>query len=313
MPSSDCLQPPNSTEPPQTPQSQYPFTPIYWTPLPEPKTSLRQLAQSLRIRWKFITSVTLAGTTAAVCYALLATPMYRAQAILAAPRERPPNPASTALASFAGLGAEIAGSLGFSIGSNDVHRLETLLNSHRLLNRVVQKHGLLQILFDEDWNSIDRTWTTSDPEDIPNVWDAHEALGKIYSAKVDPKSSEILVSLEAKKAETATSMLNAIVEELATMVQEDEITRIQQNTEFINKQLASATDPFIVAKLQSLLSEQVERAMMAQNTNEFAYELVDPPAASDIKVRPRRKLIVASSFVFSLSFSCIIALAHQLV
>ena len=42
----------------------------------------------------------------------------------------------------------------------------------------------------------------------------------------------------------------------------------------------------IVAKLQSLLSEQVEKAMMAQNVGSFAYELVDPPAVSDKKSSP---------------------------
>ncbi len=66
----------------------------------------------MRRRWRRTAFVVLVGTAAAVAYALLATPMYRAQAVIAPPQEKAKAGVSSALAAFGGLGAEIAGSLG---------------------------------------------------------------------------------------------------------------------------------------------------------------------------------------------------------
>lgn len=297
--------PPPATDPSPAVQSHYPLTPTYWTPLPESQVTLRDVMEALRSRWKLVAVVTLFGTAAATAYALLATPIYRAQATIAPPQSGPTNSASAALAAFGGLRAEIADSLGFSVGSSDARRLETLLSSHRLLERVVGKYDLLPALFPDVWNANTKTWTETDPDEIPNVWDAHKTLEKIYRVKVDPRTSTIKISFEFESPEMAVKILRYLLTELASIIQEDELGRLDKNVNFIKNQLSTATDPIILSRLQSLLSEQVERAMMAQNTNQIAYELLDPPAASDEKVRPQRKIIVASSFLAALALSAL--------
>jgi len=276
---------------PPAPPGAYPLYPFFMPPPEEDEINLIDL---FRVLWKrkwLIVLITVLGTSAAVAFALLSTPIYRAQAVIAPPEQKKAGGASAALAAFGGFGAEIAGSLGVSLGGADANRLEALLKSHRLIERVVEKNQLLPVLFDERWDPVKDQWIVEDPKDVPNIWDAASALAEIYGVKNDIKAGVLNVSFEFKDGKKALEILKHLLAELAVVMQEDELKKIEANRRFAEEQLTNATDPVIVAKLQSLLSEQVEKAMMAQNVGSFAYELIDPPAVSDQKVKPKRALI----------------------
>ncbi len=300
------------TEPtrPEPPAGGVPVPPgylPYWMPPEEDEIDLLDLLAVLRRRWRRIALVAVLGTGLAVAYALWATPMYRAQAVIAPPQEKAQSGVSSALAAFGGFGAEIAGSLGISLGGADANRLEALLKSHRLIERVVKKHDLLPVLFDDLWDPQAKKWLVDDPEDVPNVWDAEELLEDVYRVKNDTKAGVLRVSFEWKDPELAKTLLTDFLEELALVVQEDELKKIEANRRFAEQQLQKATDPVIVAKLQALLSEQVEKAMMAQNVEHFAYEAIDPPAVSDEEVKPKKALIGALGLTVSVFFGVFLA------
>ena len=300
-------------EPPRAPAPAPPPCTPYWVPPEEDAMDLLDLVGVLCRRWKRVALVTIIGTAAAVGYAVLATPMYRARTVIAPPQERAPSGASAALAAFGGLGAEIAGTLGVSIGTTDASRLEALLKSHRLIDRVVTRYDLLPVLFHERWDAHGDRWAVEDPDDVPNVWDAEKLLNKIYRVKNDAKAGVIRVSLEWEDPATAKRILGHFLHELSLVVQEDELHKIEANRRFVEQQLRKATDPVIVAKLQALLSEQVEKAMMAQNVEHFAYEFIDPPAVSDEPVRPRRALVVGLGAAGSLLSGMFLALLAEWV
>ena len=69
--------------------------------------------------------------------------------------------------------------------------------------------------------------------------------------------------MEHREVETAKKVLEHFLQELALMIQEDELEKIKLNKKFVESELRRTSDPAIVAKLQSLLSDQVEKAMMA--------------------------------------------------
>ncbi len=285
----------------------------YWPPPAEDEIDLLELIDVIRRRWRRIALAVFLGTALAAAYALLATPMYRAQAVIAPPQEKTAKGVSSALAAFGGLGAEIAGSLGISLGATDANRLEAILKSHRLIERVVSKYDLLPVLFRDLWDPEREAWDVRDPEDVPNVWDAEELLEDIYRVKNDTKAGVIRVSFEWEDPDKAKEILTLFLDELARVVQEDELKKIEANRRFAEEQLKKATDPVIVAKLQALLSEQVEKAMMAQNVEHFAYEMIDPPAVSDEKVKPKRALVVALGFTVSLFFGVFLAFLAEWV
>lgn len=299
MPQTEEQQPHASSPSPQGPQP-YPFAYPYFVPPEEDEIDLLDLFLVLKKRWKLIALVVLLGTGAAVAYALLATPIYRAQAVIAPPAEKTSKGISAALGAFGGLGAEIAGSMGISVGPTDANRLQALLQSHRLVERVVTKHKLIPVLFPKlERPSISSTVAPS-PTNYPSIWDAERILRKSFGVQNNPKSGVLYVYFEWDATETAKTILRAFLDELAVLVQEDELRRINSNTAFARKQLATATDPIMISRLQSLLSDQVEKAMMAQNVENLAYELIDPPAVPDRAVKPKKALTVSLGLIGSL-------------
>ena len=78
-------------------------------------------------------------------YALLAPTQYLAKAIIAPPDESSSPGLSAALGAFGGFGAQLAGRVGLPIASTEANRLTALLESHRLLSQMVEKHGNLSL------------------------------------------------------------------------------------------------------------------------------------------------------------------------
>ncbi|MBE0617603.1 MAG: hypothetical protein IH608_06730 [Proteobacteria bacterium] len=268
--------------------------------LADEEVSFFDLLAVVKRRWRLVALITALGTAAAVAYGQLATPIYRAQAVIAPPEQKKASAASAALAAFGGLGAELAGSLGVSVGGADANRLDSLLKSHRLVKRTVNKYDLLPILFPEEWNPERQTWKAKAAGKPPNVWDADSQLKRIFTVRNDVKTGVLTLTMDWRDARTATAMLEHFLDELALMIQEDELKKIQTNRRFVEEQLGRASDPMVVAKLQALLSEQVEKGMMARNVEQFAFELIDPPAASDERVKPKRVAVAALGGISSL-------------
>ncbi|MBI5017681.1 MAG: hypothetical protein HZB55_19600 [Deltaproteobacteria bacterium] len=282
-------------------------------PGPEDEINLLDLLRVLGRRWWLIALVTALGTGGAVLYALKAPPIFRAKAVIAPPAPKQAGGASAALAALGGIGAELAGSMGFSAGGADANRLEALLKSHRLRERVVTKYTLLPVLFPEQWDGAAKKWKTDSAETEPNIWDAEKRLDKVFLVKNDIKTGVVNLSLELGDPRTAQEILRHFLDELASTMQQDELAKIRSNEEFARQQLRRATDPIVIAKLQAILSEQLDKAMMAQNLEDFAFEVIDPPAGSDQKVRPRKALIGAGGAAGSFSLGVFLALLAEWV
>lgn len=280
----------------------------YASQLEENEIYLFGLLDALRRRWKRISIITFLGMVGAFAYALLSPPRYMARAVIVPPPPKQAGASSAALAAFGGVGAEIAGTLGVPVGSTDATRLVALLKSHRLLERVVAKYTLLPILFAKKWDEDRHAWRIDAPDQMPNIWDAESLINKTYSVNNDMKNGVIRISFEWDGAAVAEAMLRQILNELGFVMKEDELRKIEMDRTFAKEQLETATDPVIVAKLQALLSEQVEKAMMAQNVDHFAFETIDPPAASDQKTKPNRKMIISLGLMVSLFSGIVFAL-----
>jgi len=266
----------------------------------------------IKKRWKILFLFVVLGISLAVLYAFLATPIYRAEAVIAPPRQEKSSAASSALAAFGGFGAEIAGDLGISLGGADANRLQALLESHRLLERVIEKHQLLPIIFDALWDPKTKSWRIEKQVEAPDIWDAAIAFKEMYRIQNDTKLGVVRVSFEFDDQQTAKELLQHFLDELAILMQEDELRRIDQNKKFAEEQLKKTVDPIMVAKLQAMLSDQVEKAVMAHNVEQVAFEIIDPPAASDKRVKPNKKLIIFLGFFSSCFMGLFIVFLLQL-
>lgn len=266
---------------------------------------------ALRRRSRLVLLVTSLCTAVSVLYAVLATPTYRATAVIVPPQQRESGLSQAAASLFGGTAGDLAQQLGFLKGAADANRLEALLLSRRLLSRVIKEHDLLPILFPKLWDSASGTWKSSDRDKIPDMWDAEKELEKIYKVKYDVKAGVIRLSFDLYEPSLAAKVLQHYLGQLALIVQADEVARISANMQFIREQLGTATDPSVIARLQSLLSTEVENAMMAQNLERVAFTVLDPPTASTKKVKPKRAIISAFGFTTGVLVGCLAAILRD--
>lgn len=267
------------------------------------------LFAGLKKRLTGISLFTIFGVGLALIYAFVADPIYLAKAVIAPPETNKAGLASSAgLVALGGLGAEVASSLGILPGPADASRLKSLLESHRLIDRVVSKHSLLPIIFADRWDTENKSWLIEDDAQPPDIWDAEPILRNIFKIEQDNSAGVLRLSLEFKYPQLAKQILSNFISELALLIQEDELKKININMIFIEKKLQETRDPVVAAKLQALLSEQIEKSMMAQNVDQLAYEMIDPPSVSDQWIKPKRKFIVFLAFFASLFLSLFIAI-----
>lgn len=253
-----------------------------------------------------IVSITLLGTLATFFYAYFATPIFRATAVIAPAGQSQQQSASAALASLGGIGQQIAGNMGILIGTTNLDKLEAILESHKLVSRVINKYSLIDSLFQPTHPVF--FWKRRTTE--RNIWDAELALREIVKLRKDSRTGLITLFADHSDRQLCIKILNGYLNELAKIIQESELEKIESKRSFVETQLQTATDPVIIAKLQALLSDQVEQSMMAQNVENFAYETIDPPASSDNHIRPKRKMLCISGAFMSLGLALSINIIH---
>ena len=72
------------------------------------------------------------------------------------------------------------------------------------------------------------------------------------------------------------------------------------NKKYLEKQLQETKDPIVQQKIYNLIADKIETSMMAEVKEGFAFKVLDPPMAPDIKSKPKRAVMVVVAFMVSL-------------
>jgi uncharacterized protein involved in exopolysaccharide biosynthesis len=115
-------------------------------------------------KWRII-GVTFVFAVLSVVYALVATEWFRAEVLLAPAEERNVSPLQTQLGGIAALA-------GLSIGSGDTVEAVATLKSREFAREFIEDHGLLTVLFADEWDAAGQRWLVDDPRDQPDMRDA---------------------------------------------------------------------------------------------------------------------------------------------
>jgi uncharacterized protein involved in exopolysaccharide biosynthesis len=85
------------------------------------------------------------------------------------------------------------------------------------------------------------------------------------------------------------------------------------NKEYLEKQLRETNDSLVQQKIYSLIAEKIETMMMAEVKEGFAFKVLDPPMAPDLKSKPKRAQMVVVAFMVSLFLSAFIVLFREYI
>jgi len=295
-----------------------------------------------RVIWKrrkligYIVAVTVALT---VVISLFMTNIYQAEAVIT------PITAKEG-GGGGGMAAMLAQQLGGGLpgimmpGASSAAEIVNLLKSNILREKVIVRHKLLPILFEDDWDAKKQRWKAEGDNGgfrinlnplswvtsllslvrpapppsiakkqpgIPDVWDGIRTLDKLVTVKNNIKENTITITAQFKDPELAAKLVEYYLSTLMDHMSAEARRVALTNQKYLESQLGEATDPFIKQKIYNLIAQQVETSMMAEVKENFAFKVLDPPRAPDRKFKPKRAQMVVLSFVVALFIGIFVA------
>jgi uncharacterized protein involved in exopolysaccharide biosynthesis len=251
----------------------------------------------LRVAWNhkyLVIIVALLCTGAALAYALTAIPIYRAEAVITEVRDGGMSGAAAGLTSQLGGLANMAG---LNIGGASGNRTpQAVLKSRHLVEEFITRNNLIPELFPK----------AQQPR--PTLWRAvkrfQEGMLKISE---DTRAGKTSVSIEWTDPVAAARWANAFVALANEILRTRALDESTRNVAYLKDQIAKTNVVELQRVMYSLIESETKTLMLANARAEYAFELVDPAVPPEIRISPKRTLIVLGGMLGGLSLGLVLA------
>jgi len=259
------------------------------------------LVDLFRAVWDYkflIAGVAAVCTALAVYLALTAPEIYRAEVTIAPVTESGGGSMGSLMGQLGGL-ANLAG---LNIGGGGRGKEATaVLKSNRLAEEFIRRKDLVGVLFN------------STPTDKPpTLWLAVQQFrASVFDVKEEELDGLITVTVDWTDPKVAAQWANelvALTNELQRTRAMDESTR---NINYLNQQLANTNVVEIRLALYRLIENETKQLMLANGKIEYAFTVIDPAVAPEIRVSPKRTLMTLIGFALGCVLGCVIAFIHR--
>lgn len=265
---------------------------------------------AIRERWRTIVAAALAAAAVTAVVAGLVLPKwYRATAVL-----RPiatPAVENRIAGVLGGLGGGVGGLGGLAAtlgagGSSDADEYIAILGGFQFNVNMAERHrlsaellkpGLVGLLFG------------SQPKD-PN-WAIYRALRQRFECDYSLKTGNITLYFQARRRREADKILGYYIGDLRDLLQAREISGASSAIASLEAEAQTTPDALLRTELYGLVAKQVQRKKMAQVEADFAFRVLDPPAASDRPYRPRVMLDMFLAGMLALLVTCFIIVVKK--
>lgn len=271
-----------------------------------------------------VAGIVIAGSIIAIAVSLIAPDIYRAGAVI--------TPVKSQDASMGGgistLSQQFGGLAGITLpDSGSTAEIISLLNSNILREKVLQRDGVMQMIFAERWDADKKKWRgggrsssllaplerakallrpmASAAEDsgdgsAPTVWEGIRKLKDMVSVVQSARENTITISADSLRPETSAKTVGFILYTLNEHMSAEAQRVARINRAYLEGQLNSASDPIIRQKIYGLVARQIEMDMMSEVKENFAFKVIDPPMVPDQRISPRRSRMVVAGVAASL-------------
>lgn len=280
-----------------------------------------------RVIWRrkiFITLLVLFTVMTTAVVSTRQIDIYQATAVIT-----PISPEGSSGSSLSILSQQFGGIPGISLPSSaSTSEIVNLLNTNMIREKMIEKYDLMPVLLHARWDNQKKEWKRGEESGFtlnplgllkravdgqpanpgtPSTWDGLRALQGIISINNDVKRSTITISVDYYDPAMAATLVNYLLATLTEHMSSEAKKAANSKKSYLEGQLRSTADPLIRQKIYSLISQQIETAMMSEMKEEFAFKVIDPPKAPDRKIKPQRSTMVTVSFAVSLFLGILLA------
>jgi len=262
----------------------------------EDEISLFDLVKVVFKHKKLIMVVVLVVVVATVIISLLMTRIYESQTVI--------TPVQQSTGQAGGMSA-VAAQFGIMTPqSSNASEIVNLLKSDILMQKVLEKQGLFNLLF--------TTHELEGKTENEKMWNGIRALKKeIVKVTENKKDNMITVSAQYKDPVVAQRIASAVLNELTEYMTGEAKRVAEANRKHLETQIVTTGDPLVRQKIYSLIAQQIETMMMAEAKENFAFKVIDPPRVPDKRIKPKRTQMVIVAFIVSLFFGVFLAFVRE--
>jgi uncharacterized protein involved in exopolysaccharide biosynthesis len=272
------------------------------------------LADLFRILWAGRLWILIGGLSFALIAGIAAftmTPIYRASTLMT-PADKDRSSLSGSLGSALGSLGGLAAIADINLGNSGAATEEALavLRSRQFADQFIADRQLTQVFFDEKWDAQNRRWNVPAGKE-PTPARAFKFFDRrVRSVIQDKKTGLVTLQIEWKDPKLAADWANDLVQRLNTEMQRRALAQANASLGYLEKELASATAVETRSAINRLIETQINRRMMANVTDQFAFRVVDRAVAPDIddKVRPKRSLMIIVGGLLGGLLACMVVL-----
>lgn len=263
----------------------------------------------LRGWWLLLAAIVLAVLVTAVALKL-EQPVYTASMIVApAPTDlSAASQLASELEQFASL-ATLAQSPAKLERVSDMERYIQLFGSTTLAERLQAEHGLLQIIFEDEWDAENQVWRR--PHDLVALithpllaffgfpsWTEPDipALADWLSGRVNVirigGSAMLRLRMDHPRPRFATSVIVMVHETADQLLREDALARISSQIALVERELATASSPTRRQALEDMLNAQYQVQALLQVDQPYAAQVLVPATASGMPTSANPLLVL---------------------
>jgi len=293
----------------------------------EDEIDLRELFSVL---WQGRVSIvlgTLIGAILSVGYALSLPNIYESKALLA------PKAEGSGLSGLAGQFGGLAGFAGIDIGGGKASKtqvaLETL-KSRSFFAEYIYEDVLVALMAAEGWDResdeliinddiydrVSQKWIRDAQSSIkkkqPSVQEAYNVfIGNHLVVTEDNKTGFVNLKVKHYSATVARDWVLAIVGGIEASVKEKEIREAERSIAFLKAESSENSLISLNEVCASLIEEQTKKVVLANASEEYVFEVIEPPVAAELKSEPKRALIcILGTLLFGMLIVLYVLIKH---
>jgi LPS O-antigen subunit length determinant protein (WzzB/FepE family) len=253
----------------------------------------------VRVMWRyryFVASVAILCALLAVVVALTAKEIFRAEVVVTTVHENGLSESGGLAGQLGGLASLAGVQLG---GGGADASAQGVLASRHLVEEFVRTQNLVPQL-------------TLNMGKRSTLWFAVKRFqDSVVTVHDDPLKGLTTVTMDWTDAATAAKWANDFIALANGLIRAHALEDAGRNVAYLNKQFAQTSQVEIQRSLSNLIESETKKLMLANGRVEFAFRIVDPAVAAEVRHSPRRTLLVISGTAIGIFLGTVCALGYN--
>jgi len=224
-------------------------------------------------------------------------PTFKAEVTITEVHENSALGAGALSSQLSGLASLAGVNLGAASGAERESR--AVLKSRHLVEEFIRRNNLIPVLMHKS-------------KKPPTLWTAvNHFQGEVLGIREDIRQGTIIISIEWTDAKTAADWANQFIALANEQIRTHALEQSKRNIAYLNEQVAKTNVVELQRVMFNLIEGETKTAMLANGRIEYAFRIVDPAVAPELRSGPHRTLIAAVGFLLGLMAGAIFAFIHN--